>query len=107
MTKIFNSVALAIALTAASAAQAQPGENGSVRTASISYADLNLASAAGLKTFHGRVKAASNRLCSAVQLTPIEQVIEDKKCRADVLRAATSQAQLAYSAPQSSLAAIQ
>ena len=106
MTKILSSMALAIAMASLSAAQAQPAETALVRTATVSYSDLNLSSAAGLKTFHGRVKAAGNRLCSTVQLTPIEQVIEDKKCRASVVRAATAQVKIAYGLPQTRLAAI-
>ena len=86
MKKLF---ALIAALAAAAPAIAQqPAET---FTASVQQADLNLASAAGVATFRGRVKALADRTCGAVPVAPIREADAIAACRARLFRSAESQ----------------
>jgi UrcA family protein len=106
MKKLFTSAALVAALLAAGSAPAQ-AFTGEFRTGSIHYGDLNLESAEGLATFKGRVRAAANALCADhVYVSPIQQAMADRSCRANVLRNAEAQVNLAGTAPQVRLAAV-
>ena len=92
MRVLFTSIALA-GLIAATPAAAQPGaEDFSV---AIPYSDLNLASAAGLATFSGRVKSAAANVCIGAGDSPLQQTLQAQKCRANFKRTAEQQLQLA------------
>lgn len=90
------SVALLAFLTASVAAlpavAQQPAET---FTASVQQDDLNLASAAGIATFRGRVKALADRTCGAVPVAPIREAAPVAACRAELFRSAEAQLDLA------------
>jgi UrcA family protein len=64
-------------------------------TATISYADLNLANPAGRAAFEGRVKAASNRLCHDLKVTPLQESVAFGECRTSIMQSAKRQVDLA------------
>lgn len=94
------SVAL-LALLAASVAAAPAAAQGQsdTFTASVQQADLNLASAAGVATFRGRVKALADRACGAVPIAPIREAAPVAACRAQIFRSAEAQLGLAGTTP--------
>jgi UrcA family protein len=92
MNKLLCTVAAAAAL-AAGAAQAQPAAAGSVYTASVRHADLNLASAEGLATFRGRVEAAAERTCGTASLPSVSDAQSVRACRAALGRSAAARIQ--------------
>lgn len=72
---------ISIAILAASAPQE------SAPSARIAYADLNLASAAGVAELDRRIDRAVDRACPGLKTLPLAQVQAAKGCRADTLRA--------------------
>jgi UrcA family protein len=90
MNKLFCSVAAAAALAAGSV-QAQPAGAGGAYTASVRYADLNLASAEGLATFRGRVEAAAERTCGHASPSDVDEAQSVKACRAALAQSAAAQ----------------
>lgn len=88
MNKLFCS-AVAAASLAGGTVQAQPAAK--TYTASVPHADLNLASAAGLATFRGRVEAAAERSCGTVSLPSVSDAQAVKACRAAMSRSAAAQ----------------
>ena len=82
------SVALLAFLTAVAAAPAVAQAPADTFTASVQQDDLNLASAAGIATFRGRVKALADRTCGAVPVAPIRDVAPVAACRAQLFRSA-------------------
>ena len=74
-----------LALLAAAPAAAEPAES---VTASVQQDDLTLASAAGRATFRGRVKAAADRVCGTVRVSPIREAGPVAACRAALFRSA-------------------
>jgi UrcA family protein len=83
------SVALLAFLTASVAAiPAAAGQPADTFTASVRQDDLNLAGAAGIATFRGRVKALADRACGAVPVAPIREAGPVAACRARVFRSA-------------------
>lgn len=88
--KMFTALLAFLAATAAAApaiAQA-PAES---FTASVQQDDLNLASAAGIATFRGRVKALADRTCGTVPVAPIREAAPVAACRAQLFRSAEAQ----------------
>lgn len=83
MKKFF---ALLAALAAAAPAIAQ--EQAETFTASVQQDDLNLASAAGIATFRGRVKALADRSCGPVPVAPLREAAPVAACRAQLFRSA-------------------
>ncbi|MFN3388939.1 MAG: UrcA family protein [Allosphingosinicella sp.] len=95
MTKLITA-AIAGALLVPAAAQA--ADPSAAPTASIRYDDLNLASPSGLATFNGRVKAAANRVCGVVPVSPFNEARAIEACRAQMFRSAAIQIALATGA---------
>jgi len=90
-------------LLAAGAAQARPAEAGD-DFASIRSGDLNLAAPGGLETFHGRVRAAANRLCGLAPGLPFYAARSIGACRAEIFRSADRQVSLASAGSDSGVA---
>jgi len=88
------SSAFLAALLAAGAAQARPDESGA-DTASIRSGDLDLDAPGGLETFHGRVRAAANRICGLAPGLPFYEARSIGDCRAEISRSADRQVSLA------------
>ncbi|HEX8572923.1 MAG TPA: UrcA family protein [Allosphingosinicella sp.] len=89
------SVALLALLTASIAAPALAQAPAETFTASVQQDDLNLASAAGIATFRGRVKALADRTCGAVPVAPIREAAPVAACRAQLFRSAEAKLELA------------
>jgi len=53
---------------------------GGLPTASVSYADLNIASPAGRHTLEGRVERAASALCLENQRVPIKDFMSGRHC---------------------------
>ena len=87
MRVLFTSIALGLLCTAP--ANAQSMEDGYAVT--ITYADLNMDSAAGVATLMGRVKAGADKLCVGGDDPALPQTIQVKKCRDYFFRAAERQ----------------
>lgn len=87
---------LAAAVAAAPAVAQAPAET---FTASVQQDDLNLAGAAGIATFRGRVKALADRTCGAVPVAPIREAAPVAACRAQLFRSAEAKLELAAAAP--------
>lgn len=92
------SVALLALAASVAAVPAVARERADTFTASVQQDDLNLASAAGIATFRGRVKAVADRTCGAVPVAPIREAAPVAACRAQLFRSAEAQLELA-SAP--------
>jgi UrcA family protein len=74
--------------------------------ATVSYADLNLDSAAGRAALEGRVKVAANRVCQDLAVTPIADVIAVADCKTALMSSAQRQlGVIALRAPQRTLLA--
>ncbi|HEX8223522.1 MAG TPA: UrcA family protein [Allosphingosinicella sp.] len=86
---------LAVLAASAAAAPAAAQERADTFTASVQQDDLNLASAAGIATFRGRVKALADRTCGAVPVAPLREAAPVAACRAQLFRSAQAQLELA------------
>jgi UrcA family protein len=96
------SVAVLALLTAAAAAPCVPAfaqEQADTFTASVRQDDLNLASAAGMATFRGRVKALADRTCGAVPVAPIREAAPIAACRAQLFSSAEARLDFAAAKP--------
>jgi len=102
MKTALSSILLA-SLLAAGAAQARPAESAAY-SASIRSGDLNLATPGGVETFHGRVKAAANRLCGQATGLPFYEARSIGDCRAEIFRSADRQVSLALAGSDSGIA---
>jgi UrcA family protein len=51
-----------------------------VLTESVSFADLNISSEAGLRTLNGRIRAAANRVCESNDPEPLRANMESLSC---------------------------
>jgi UrcA family protein len=81
-----------IALATAGVSTAVPAQSiDQPFVATISYADLNLDSAAGKAAFEGRVKVVANRYCHDLTISPIAEVVAVADCRASMMSAAQRQ----------------
>ena len=89
MKTVLPLLASVAAVLAAAPAVAQ--ERTDTFTASVQQDDLNLASAAGIATFRGRVKALADRTCGAVPVAPIREAAPVAACRAQLFRSAEAQ----------------
>lgn len=69
--------------------------NPEAQTIYVSYADLNLADASGLKRLNRRVRTAATRLCVEPGLQTVRQEMMDNACRADAIAGADEQIRLA------------
>ena len=98
MKKIVTLAIAAAAALAASPAAAQSvqfSDDGSYRV-SVSYGDLNLASAAGKRRFEGRLKAAANVVCGLPRPMGLIDAREMDSCRETILDNAKPQLALAF-----------
>ena len=60
-------------------------------TARVTYADLDLASQAGVTTLEHRVSTAADRLCIGVGIETLAARLDELKCRQDAIAAAAPQ----------------
>jgi UrcA family protein len=81
---------LCASVTVSSACFAQP--NGQVRQ--VRYGDLDLSTPSGVETLHARIEAAANQVCLDPS-GPSPAATVDPACKAEALRAALSQLDLA------------
>jgi UrcA family protein len=103
MRVLFAALAL-IAVSTSNVVTAQSFEP--TASASISYADLNLANPAGRQALEGRVKAASNKVCLDLKVSPIEEVVAVDECRTSMMKSAKRQLDLAsYRSPRGAVLA--
>ena len=88
----FTKATLALAILAAAGnAAAQPVADNPPPVMVVTYADLNVGSAAGLHALQARVYAAASRLCVQEHgLKPLEQQMAERRC----MSAAISSAQV-------------
>lgn len=81
----------AVAALAASAAVVSPalaGVTGHVRTAIVSYADLDLTTEAGVDTLNGRIRRAAADVCGAPMPMSLLDFADMKACRAEAVASA-------------------
>lgn len=76
------------ALSLATSAHASELDRVSVK---VSYADLDLTSAAGAATLHRRIEAAADKACSRAWISESRSSAGWKKCHADALEGAARQ----------------
>ena len=86
--------AAAITATPANANEVQIFQDGTYRLA-VPYHDLNLGSDAGLRALQGRMKAATNVVCSINQVSSLSGEREARACRQEIQEAAQPQIALA------------
>ncbi len=90
---------LMIGIAAAGAASAAAAQEidvvGSVPSIAVSFADLNIGSAAGRDVLDARLRGAARRLCHTSSAVPVEEHMERRSCYADALGNARRQAALA------------
>lgn len=55
-------------------------EGSSAPTAQVSYSDLNLASASGIATLHGRIRRAAEGLCRSPGVRPLGERLAADAC---------------------------
>ncbi len=84
----FNAIVAALVLGTATVATAQEAP-----TANVSYADLNLGTAAGRQMLDQRISIAVKRVCGTGQ--SLQEDIEVRKCRTSASAAAHDSANLA------------
>jgi UrcA family protein len=99
MLKLFPAAALAATLCAGTAAAQAPADGADTYTVAVRSVDLNLASASGLATFQGRVRAAATHACGDAKVSPLIEATQIAECRAGFERSAQTRIALAR-APQ-------
>jgi UrcA family protein len=72
---------LAAGGAAAGNAAAQDAAGGAPPTVVVSYADLDLGSAAGRDTLTGRIHAAASRVCPQEGRQPLQRQLAERRCR--------------------------
>jgi UrcA family protein len=87
MTFTKATLALAILAAAGNAAAQHVSEN-PPPVMVVTYADLNVGSAAGLHVLQARVHAAASRLCVQVGLKPLEQQMAERRCMSAAISSA-------------------
>ena len=75
-----------------SPAHAEPAR---AATAAVEYADLNLASDAGVRRLQARIRSAAEQLCTEPVKTSVDQFAAGKACIAATVEAAQPQVRLA------------
>jgi UrcA family protein len=97
MNKIVSlalAAAAAVAAVPALAQSVQVSEDGSYR-ATVSYKDLNLASASGQRALHNRLKAAATSVCGGEGYQDLTSMRAAELCRKSFMEAARPQIELA------------
>jgi UrcA family protein len=77
-----------LAAGGAGSAAAQPAVGMDAPTAVVSYADLDLGSAAGRDTLKGRIHAAASRVCTQEGRHSLQQELAERRCRATAITSA-------------------
>jgi UrcA family protein len=90
MIKTLVSVAIAAAAISATPAGAQMKPTDEVRKQIVSYADLNLGSAAGRSTLDRRIRTAARGVCGH-PLAGMPDLREIRACRAAAMESASAQ----------------
>lgn len=98
MLKLFTSVAIAATLCAGAARAQAPSDGADTYKVAVRSADLNLASAGGVATFQGRVRAAATHVCGDAKVSPLLDATQIAECRAGFERSA--QIRVARATPQ-------
>jgi UrcA family protein len=94
-------VVMAAAVTGATLVAASPAfgaelvVNGAAPTARVSYADLDLASQAGVAKLERRVSAAADRLCVGIGIETLTARLAGQTCRDAAIASAAPQIQRA------------
>ena len=73
-------VAFAVLATAGTAAAQPPVAETESRTTVVSFADLNLASPAGLHALNGRIQRAAAKLCIRDGRKPLQAELYERRC---------------------------
>jgi UrcA family protein len=91
MLKLASALALTGLMATTAAAQTRVVVEGNAPAAQVSYADLNLETAAGLKALNGRVREAADRLCLDHDVRDMARSMLGHACRQIALESAQSQ----------------
>lgn len=83
------SAALAASLAGGQTAEASEG-NGQPRSQVVTYGDLNLGSAAGVRTFDRRIGHAADRLCGIAYFTA-RAMRDNRACRTEAMGSVVEQ----------------
>lgn len=102
MRNLFASMAIAGLLLSTGAAAAPASEDTQTYSVAINYADLNLHSAEGLEAFGSRVKSEARRVCGATKVTPLQESLEIRQCRAQLIRSANNRIETAVASRSAS-----
>jgi len=84
------SAALAVAGAQSAGLAPLPDRGREVRSLTVNFADLDLASAEGAQTLYGRLKTAARRVCGKADLRDLRAVEDVKGCRAEALDSAVT-----------------
>jgi UrcA family protein len=97
MLKLISIAALAATLSTGAAQAQSPAaaEGADTYRVSVRQADLNLASASGLATFRGRVRAAASQACGDGKVAPLIEATQIAQCRAGFVRNAEARVSVA------------
>jgi len=91
MFKLTNSLAALAILAAAGTAAAQPPvADPDVPTTVVSFADLDIGSAAGVRTLNARVYRAASKLCMQGGSKSLELQLAERRCMSTALASAKS-----------------
>ena len=73
-------VAFTVLAVAGTAAAQPPAAETEARTTVVSYADLNLASPAGVRALNGRIQRAAAKLCIRDGRKPLQAELYERRC---------------------------
>lgn len=93
-----SAIVLGAALVAVSLSAPQLATAGDIvtKSATVTYADLNLSSPAGAKTLYGRIRTAARKVCTVNGESPYEfQNLDKRRC----IRSAIDQAVMKVDSP--------
>jgi UrcA family protein len=95
MPTLTKAIAAFAILAAGGTATAQTATGADAPTVVVSYADLDLGSAAGRDTLNGRIHAAATRICIEEGRHSLAQELAQRRCRSTALASAQSGVELA------------
>jgi UrcA family protein len=84
------SAALAVAGAQGAGLAPLPDSGREVKSITVNFKDLDLASGAGAETLYGRLRTAARRVCGKADLRDLRTVGELKRCRTEALDAAVA-----------------
>ena len=79
----FLLLAIAAAVSATPAAARQTNDAYEARSVRVSYADLNLATDAGMARFNSRLAGAVKRVCPSGNGMNLQQILDSRRCVAE------------------------